>query len=938
MTGLTIISKAIKKAVSPKPLFISSAIALSLQLTACADNKTDIEYFQSATEYVQQQDWKAASIEIKNALQLNPANTKARILLAELYLRNQNGIAAEKELEKAVKYGTNENEVLALLVKAYYYQFKFTDILDKSLNIENIEDDTESEIFMYRGIASLNLKKKTDADTDFKMSTHKSATSKYGKLSDVFISALAGDAPAALSKVNSIIESHPDFADAYLLRAEIYLQQETSDLKKAIADYKRLLELEPSRLIHYFEYAKLLVNDEQLEEAEKNVDTILRTTPNHLPGNLLKAGIRLRLNDFETAVKYADTVLAGMETNSQAKLIAGTANFHLKKYELSRKQLKSVINQIPADHVAHRMLAYAEFKLGYVDEANETISAIGDHAPKDSQLFNQFGAELAMKGDIGGAQQWYEKAFSLNPDDANAKTRLGILQLMQDDDRGVAHLKQAIQDEEKSPLARAALVSYYLKQGNVDEALRLSKEYTVKRNQDPESLSFYANTLLRVNKLEDAENQLKKALQKDSTNIPALMTLVRVDLIKQDHHSAYDHLNSVIQVNSSHEQALTQLFGVARKINKQDDAIKRIISAGDANPDNKEIRIVEALAYLSLNQQDTAKTVLDLIEPKDQSSYLKAQTLLGHIELNAKQYDKALEHYNNKLLITPNDSTTFKQIAQTYIKMGQPKDALQQIQSALQKIPNDRELQLIEIQLLFDNNQPQQANKKAQSMLSREQSPSAVRAILGKAAAQSKDYKQAIQHYSELHKLEPSTRSLLMLVSAHTANDENKKADKLLSEWLKQHPDDAAVRMFKANRDVGKDHSAAISNYREVLKKSPNNFVAYNNLAWALGQTGKLEQALEYAAKAYELRPDVPQVSDTYGFLLFQAGDTEKAEKLLKESHEKMPNDPSIIYHYALALNKNGKASIAKPLLARALESDFEEKSDAEKLHKQLKK
>ena len=51
-------------------------------------------------------DIKAAGIELKNALQKDPGNAEARLLLGELYLKLGNGLAAEKEFRRAQELGT----------------------------------------------------------------------------------------------------------------------------------------------------------------------------------------------------------------------------------------------------------------------------------------------------------------------------------------------------------------------------------------------------------------------------------------------------------------------------------------------------------------------------------------------------------------------------------------------------------------------------------------------------------------------------------------------------------------------------------------------------------------------------------------------------------------------------------------------------------------
>src|SRR5262249_4340139 len=60
----------------------------------------------------------------------------------------------------------------------------------------------------------------------------------------------------------------------------------------------------------------------------------------------------------------------------------------------------------------------------------------------------------------------------------------------------------------------------------------------------------------------------------------------------------------------------------------------------------------------------------------------------------------------------------------------------------------------------------------------------------------------------------------------------------------------------------------ALKAYEEVLKLQPDNDVALNNLAYAKADSGTdLDQALAFAQKARQRRPNDPNVIDTLGLI-----------------------------------------------------------------------
>ena len=63
-------------------------ISLLTCLAACTQSFTDSEHIEKAGEHINKREFKAAEIELKNALQINQSNAEARLLLGQVYLDN----------------------------------------------------------------------------------------------------------------------------------------------------------------------------------------------------------------------------------------------------------------------------------------------------------------------------------------------------------------------------------------------------------------------------------------------------------------------------------------------------------------------------------------------------------------------------------------------------------------------------------------------------------------------------------------------------------------------------------------------------------------------------------------------------------------------------------------------------------------------------------
>lgn len=110
-------TKSIRRRLAPL------AIVFGLLLVVgCQEQLSDAEYIARARQHQQKGELKTAVIELKNALQHNPNNAEARLLLGQIYVRQGDGAAAQKELERALSGGIPYAAVAPALGEAQLLQ------------------------------------------------------------------------------------------------------------------------------------------------------------------------------------------------------------------------------------------------------------------------------------------------------------------------------------------------------------------------------------------------------------------------------------------------------------------------------------------------------------------------------------------------------------------------------------------------------------------------------------------------------------------------------------------------------------------------------------------------------------------------------------------------------------------------------------------------
>lgn len=116
------------------------------------------------------------------------------------------------------------------------------------------------------------------------------------------------------------------------------------------------------------------------------------------------------------------------------------------------------------------------------------------------------------------------------------------------------------------------------------------------------------------------------------------------------------------------------------------------------------------------------------------------------------------------------------------------------------------------------------------------------------------------------------------------------------------------------------DTAAAEKTLREVLKETPGNPIALNNLGYFLTERGeKLEEAVEMIRQALKIDPRNPSYLDSLGWAYFKLGKLPEAEKYLSDAARVDADSATILEHLGDLHREKNDLVRAKALWTRAL-------------------
>jgi Flp pilus assembly protein TadD len=130
--------------------------------------------------------------------------------------------------------------------------------------------------------------------------------------------------------------------------------------------------------------------------------------------------------------------------------------------------------------------------------------------------------------------------------------------------------------------------------------------------------------------------------------------------------------------------------------------------------------------------------------------------------------------------------------------------------------------------------------------------------------------------------------------------------------------DELAIALQSADRKP-----EARQAYEQAVKMDPQNGFALNNLAFLIaeGGGGDLDQALTYAQRAKQVYPNLPEISDTLGWIYLKKNMSDNAMDIFQGLVNKAPGNSTFRYHLGLALAQKGDKPKAIKELQQALRS-----------------
>ena len=816
--------------------------------------------------------YRGAIVFYKNALEQDSNYNDARVALADAYLSAGRFDRAEKELQKLQLQNPADETIFLKLVKVYIQR----GLTDKALleldNYSNSHDE-KAEVFLLYGLAN----------------------------------AAAGDLVAGQDFMKKALALDPDSTEIQINLARIYLA--TNQMQKAYELALKVINRDEKHVAAYYlaANAKLRLGDQ--EGAMQLYQDLLTVDPAQLQALLFSGIYQLDKNDFSAASGYAEQLKSRFPKRGEGGRLAGMILYRQQKYneaklelqqsirlqknvvtyfflglsQYANNELEQALNQFqnaldlnPNFERARIMVALVLFKQQRLDDSSQVISTVLKNNPDNAIALNVMGNILLAQKRYDEGMEALDRATDINPGLVDAYLKKGVVHFSQGEKGlGETELISAVDAAPELVKNRIVLVTYYLKQKNYTEAVKVIKDGFNGSSEDALLYNYLAAAYFAQKKFDDAVIALNDAKKTKPDYLTPYFNLAQYYASKGEYIKAVHEYEGILKSQSDNIRALlgmASVYGIEGDEQAIESVFDKILQTKTAQG-----YVVGVSYYLKKGDIEKVKSLVDE-GVKAFPDTIDLLTVQGRLFLLDRNVGEAEKIYRKIFDLNPEQGSDL--LLRLFLASGQTDKAEQHVSNVLSNNFLDDYAYLLASSFSLSKKDINGAIDMLEKGISKVEDPYRLQVRLGTLLQSRGDQTQAEQLYSKV------------LVSA---------------------PKYAAAYMAMGTlKEQSGDKGAALKYYKETIKRDKRNIGALNNLAYLLADNfGEYEEAIKYAMEAYRFAPGDPRIMDTLAFVLLQLDKASDAEKLLARAHQLMPDQLTIMLHLAqakIALNKNSEA------------------------------
>lgn len=917
-----------------KHRLLASLIATAVLAGCTGDDPATL--LTSAKQYIASKDYKAAQIQLKNALQKQPESAETRFLLGKVFLEVGDPTSAAVELEKARALNHPPSEVVPALARAMMMQGQRKRLLEQFGSTTLGDATADADLQTTLAISHASQGDSTKATAALERALQIAPNHEPALLFQARLKAGAGDPVGATALVDKVLAANPTNDDALVLQGNLLLSGAV-DRTQALAAYRKAIAANDQNLAAHSAIITILLSQQDPDGAQTQLEALKKVAAGHPQTVYYEAQLALYRRDFDKAGALGAQLLKAGPDNVRILELMGTVELNKGALVQAETHLSRALQLAPQMVVVRRLLAqtYLQQRLG--DKAYTTIAPLADQPNAPGDVLALAAQAQLLRGDSKKAEALFERAVKANPADTRSRTALALTEIQKGQaEQGIDDLT-AIAQKDPGTAADIALIATQVRRRDYEGAFTAIDALEKKPAADKALTAVLrARVWLLRGDRNAARQHFERALAVNASYFPAIAALASLDLDAKQPDAAARRLEALLKAQPQHQQGLLTLAVVKSRAGAPRDEVLALLNrAVQAHSGAPAPRL--ALIDFHMRQKDY-KAALSAAQEGSAAlpDNLDVLDALGRAQLAANDHNQALATYNKIAALQPKSPQGPLRLADVHMAMKNNEAALQSLRRALSVQPELLQAQRGVIALEMAAKRPKEAMVVAREVQKQRAEQAIGHALEGDIEALQGRWPAAIVAYRTAVTKKEGAQVAPKLHAALVAAGPKAAAEQMAAEWIKAHPKDAAFLSYLGDTALAqRDWAQAESRYQAVLKLSPNNVGALNNGAWSAMQQDK-PSALAMAQKANTLAPNQPLLMDTLALALAKDKQLDKAVELQKQAVAMQPQNNALRLTLAKLLLQSGdKAGARTELDALAkLGDSFRDRAEVDQLLK----
>jgi tetratricopeptide (TPR) repeat protein len=624
------------------------------------------------------------------ALKIDPANVGAMFVLASDDLAHGDAKAALAILDNDVM--AKRTDIGTLLFKLTVFE-KIKDLGQAEALLKKLVELNPNEVAFKKELIRLYLYQHRNDDAEKVQQAIIAAdpNNSAAQLELVRLLNTTKGPTAAQQQLDALIKAGGNTFPYQIALAQLDFSQNKGS--EGVALLKSLVSNETSPdnvLIAKINLAEFYLKQKQTDAAAEVVSDILNKDARNTSGLTLRAAIRMDSGQFEGAIADLRQALNDQPRAANLMLMLANAYERSGSIDLAEKEYTDAMrisNYNPS--VSLTYVAFLQRRSSIV-HAEDVLVDLADRWPTNIDILSALAQVRLSRQEWVGAQEVAETIKNLGTNRTLADEFLGAaLAGRKKFDESISVLQDAYTSSPNSVRPMYSLVQAYLRAGKSDQAVTFLQTVLKANPSNAEALVLLGSVQLANKSPDAARASFMAAIDKDPKSPVGYRALSEFYVLQKNNAEALKVTRAGLDQQPDNGTLRLSLAGILEKTGDYEGAIAEYEKMVQKSPGS--LIVSNNLASL-LSDYRTDKASLDQAEQLaanlQKSSIPQFKDTLGWVSYREGNYKAAVPLLENAAAALANVASVHYHLGMSYIAVGQPDKAAEQLKMALSQSPD----------------------------------------------------------------------------------------------------------------------------------------------------------------------------------------------------------------------------------------------------------